>query len=349
MDHMFRLALTTFAHIADLLAVWLIMFLVYAIALNQTFGLTKSGHGSENLKFSTVPKALILLFKLSIGEGWGKIMEEFSHTLPPFCSVGDRYFDGYCASPEWAYVLFVSWNIISMYLFASMFIASAVESFAYIYERSTRLSRVKRADVQQFREAWADLDPGATGFIATEAFPKLLGKLFGAFETNIHGAKSTVQHLLASSRFDVEANVSRVPAHANIDLHKLRALLDDIPVAQIREQRVGMNTLRHTVLASADPVHGIGFIFLLLLLVHHQLNNTDKHLGLHEFLQHRARVQRAEDASNREVIVRFFETIYWSRKFRRLRCSARIVRSGSSQSDIPITSVWERSCGREDV
>jgi len=344
MDHIFRLAVTTFTHIVDLLAVWLIMFLVYAIALTQTFGLTKSGDGSLYLNFRTVPIALSVLLKLSTGEGWGGIMEEFAHALPPFCTVGERYFDSDCASPEWAYVLFISWNIISMYLFASMFISSAVESFSYVYGRSSRLSRVKRADVQQFRDAWAELDPGASGFIATEALPKLLGKLLGAFETNIHGEKSTLRHLMASSGSGVASSpfvhASRVSTHAEIDLHKLRALLDDIPVGQIREQRVRVNTLRHTILTSADPVHGIGFNFLLVLLVHHQLNNTDKHLGLHEFLQHRARLQRAEEASSREVIIRFFETIYWSRRFRRRR--ARTVGNDSILTDMPSTSIWER-------
>lgn len=351
MDHMFRLAISTLTHIIDLLAVWLIMFLVYAIALTQTFGLTKAGDGSVNMSFRTVPKALSLLFRLSIGEGWGLIMEEFAHTLPPLCTVGERYFDGDCASPEWAYMLFISWNIISMYPFASMFISSAVESFSYIYESSARSLRVKEADVQQFRAAWAELDCGATGFIHIEVFPKLLGKLSGALETSIHEGNSNLQYLMALSRSPVEAerstHASSVPECPGIDLQKLRTLLDEIPIARIREQRMRLNTLRHTVLASADAVHGIAFSSLLVLLVHHQLNNTDKHLGLHELLQHKARLQRAEEASNREVIIRFFETIYWSREFRASRYSAKTLHNGTSKSSKPVMSIWERFGGRE--
>lgn len=50
------------------MATWFVLFLVYAIALTQTFGLTRIGpNGNGNMNFRTVPKALILLFRMTCG------------------------------------------------------------------------------------------------------------------------------------------------------------------------------------------------------------------------------------------------------------------------------------------
>src|SRR5436309_13512972 len=38
---------------------------------------------------------------------------------------------------------------------------------------------------------------------------------------------------------------------------------------------------------------------------------------LEEFLRRRARLQRVEEAVRRNVVVGFFDTLYWSRRFRR--------------------------------
>lgn len=54
--------------IGNLMATWFVLFLVYAIALTQTFGLTRIGpNGNGNMNFRTVPKALILLFRMTCG------------------------------------------------------------------------------------------------------------------------------------------------------------------------------------------------------------------------------------------------------------------------------------------
>lgn len=55
---------------------------------------------------------------------------------------------------------------------------------------------------------------------------------------------------------------------------------------------------------------------------------TDFWYRLEEFLRRRARLQRVEEAVRRNVVVGFFDTMYWSRQFRRrieARRSARMV------------------------
>jgi voltage-dependent calcium channel len=70
LDQLFKTAAASLANIGNLLATWFILFLVFAIAMTQTFGLTRFGpNENNNLNFRTVPKALILLFRMSCGEG----------------------------------------------------------------------------------------------------------------------------------------------------------------------------------------------------------------------------------------------------------------------------------------
>lgn len=60
LDQLFKTAAASLSKIGNLVATWFILFLVFAIAMNQTFGLTKFGDNeTNNLNFRTVPKALI--------------------------------------------------------------------------------------------------------------------------------------------------------------------------------------------------------------------------------------------------------------------------------------------------
>ncbi len=176
LDQLFKTAAASLTAIGNLLATWLVLFLVYAIAFTQTFGLTRFGEGEDgNLNFRTVPKALILLFRISYGEGWNAIMEDFAAISEPFCVSGDDFLHSDCGSQAWARALFISWNILSMYIFVSLFVSLIFESFSYVYQRSSGLSIVSREEIRRFKQAWATFDPAGTGFISKETFPRLLG------------------------------------------------------------------------------------------------------------------------------------------------------------------------------
>lgn len=176
LDQLFKTAAASLTVIGNLLATWFVLFLVYAIALTQTFGLTKFGTmETSNLNFRTVPKALILLFRMSCGEGWNQIMEDFATMTSPKCVVSEDFFNSDCGSASWARALFISWNILSMYIFVSLFVSLIFESFSYVYQQSSGLSAVSREEIRRFKQAWATFDPEGTGFISKEAFPRLLG------------------------------------------------------------------------------------------------------------------------------------------------------------------------------
>jgi hypothetical protein len=335
LDQLFKTGAGSLGSIVNLLATWFVFFLVYAIALTQTFGLTRFGdETSNNTNFRTVPKALILLFRTSVGEGWNAIMEDFAGIHPPYCTVGERYFDGDCGSEQWARALFISWNILSMYIFVNLFISLIYENFSYVYQRSSGLSIISREEIRRFKQAWAEFDPIGTGYISKEAFPRFLGELSGVFEMRVYDGDFTVRALMDECQVDNPLRrTTSLPLDGitgyepkEIDIAKLNAKLNEIPIDEIRRRRVRMNTFYEEVLVSADPDRGIEFGALLMILAHYKVINDNRSLKLEEFLRRRARLQRVEEAVNRNVVVGFFDTLYWSRRFRQAVESKRSAR-----------------------
>lgn len=341
LDQLFKTAAASLTPIANLLATWFVLFLVYAIAFTQTFGLTRfASQETDNINFRTVPKALILLFRMSSGEGWNQIMYDFESVVSPYCTIGERYYDGDCGSGGWARTLFVSWNILSMYIFFNLFVSLIYESFSYVYQRSSGLSVISREEIRRFKQAWAEFDPNGTGYITKEKFPRLLGELSGVFEMRIYDGDFTVRNIIEDCKLKphrANALAFDGPSDtAQLDMVRLNERLAEIPVEEIRRRRVRMNTFYEEVLVSADLDRGIEFNSLLMILAHYKVINDNKSLRLEEFLRRRARLQRVDEAVRRNIVIGFFDTLYWSRRFRRAVQDRRNARMASvPQLDVP--------------
>ncbi|RFU33099.1 hypothetical protein B7463_g3252, partial [Scytalidium lignicola] len=321
LDQLFKTAAASLTSIGNLLGTWFVLFLVYAIAMTQAFGLTRfGGNESDNINFRTVPKAMILLFRISMGEGWNQIMEDFAGIEPPFCVVGDTFFDTDCGSSAWARGLFISWNILSMYIFTSLFVSLIYESFSYVYQRSSGHGRVNREELRRFKQAWATLDPDGTGFITKEQFPRLLGELSGVFEMRIYPHEHSIGRILedvqqqpTSGRI---ASIASASQATGVNIKLLNERLAQIDVRAIRASRARYNLFYEEIMVSVDHEKQIDFTTVLMLLAHYNVINDSKSLKLEEFLRRRARLQRVEEEVRRRIVVGFFDTLYWSRKFR---------------------------------
>ncbi|KAK3330311.1 Ion transport protein-domain-containing protein [Apodospora peruviana] len=352
LDQLFKTAAASLTTIGSLLATWLVFFLVFAIALTQTFSLTRFGDEEDaNINLRTVPNALILLFRFSCGEGWNQVMEDFAKIQPPFCVEGPTFFDSDCGSTAWARVLFVAWNIISMYLFVNLFVSLIYESFSYVYQRTSGLAVVDRDEIRRFKEAWRSVDPTGTGFITKEQFPRLLGELSGVFEMRIYAQEDSVRTILEDVRGGGDAAsirhasiISASQYQTDVDLNKLNKRLAMIDVSKVRERRRRFNIFFEEVMVSADPERGISFTTVLMILAHYNIISDSKSLRLEEFLRRRARLQRVEDEVRRRVVLGFFDMLYYSRKFKR---HMEIKRSGRMTA-IPQLGVPEILVENED-
>jgi hypothetical protein len=283
LDQLFKTAAASLANIGNLLATWFILFLVFAIAMTQTFGLTRFGpNENNNLNFRTVPKALILLFRMSCGEGWNQIMEDYATILPPLCVDDPLFLNSDCGSLNWARALFVSWNILSMYIFTSLFVSLIYESFSYVYQHSSGLGKVSREEIRRFKQAWATLDPGGTGYISKEQFPRLLGELSGVFEMRIYSQEHSVRRILE----DIEAqqtggritSMASASAATDVNLKALNKRLAQIDPVEVRRSRARYNLFFEEVMVSADLDRGIAFTTVLMILAHYNVISDNKSL-----------------------------------------------------------------------
>jgi hypothetical protein len=283
LDQLFKTAAASLHNIGNLLATWFVLFLVFAIAMTQTFGLTRFGSNEDgNLNFRTVPKALILLFRMSCGEGWNQIMEDFATISTPLCVSGDNFFKSDCGSLSWARALFISWNILSMYIFTSLFVSLIYESFSYVYQRSSGLGKVSREEIRRFKQAWATLDPAGTGFITKEQFPRLLGELSGVFEMRIYSQEHSVRRILEDIQSQPTigriTSMSSASAATGVDLKALNARLAKIDSHEVRRSRARYNLFFEEVMVSADVDRGISFTTVLMILAHYNVISDNKSL-----------------------------------------------------------------------
>jgi voltage-dependent calcium channel len=315
LDQLFKTAAASLTTIVNLLATWLVFFLVFAIAFTQTFSLTRFGGGEEaNKNFRTVPKALIMLFRMSAGEGWNEVMEDYASIEPPLCVESSEFFESDCGSLAWARGLFIAWNLISMYIFVNLFISLIYESFSYVYQRSSSLAVVDRHEIRRFKEAWRSVDPAGTGFISKEQFPKLLAELSGIFEMRIYKAEDSVRQILEDVRSEPpstarHASVASASALSGINIQRLNERLNRIDIEGVRERRRRFNVFFEEVMVSADPDKGISFTTVLMILAHYNIISDSKSLRLEEFLRRRARLQRVEEEVRRRIVLGFFDTL----------------------------------------
>lgn len=283
LDQLFKTAAASLPVIGNLLATWLVLFLVFAIAFTQAFSLTRFGEESgSDINFRTVPKALILLFRMSFGEGWNAVMEDYAAIEPPLCVEEIDFFHSDCGSKPWARFLFVAWNILSMYIFVNLFVSLIYESFSYVYQRSSWVAAVDRDEIRRFKEAWRSVDPAGTGAISKETFPRLLSELSGVFQMRIYEPEDSVRNILDDVRNDTKTarhtSMATASGCSDLDIEKLNSRLAQLDVAKIRERRRRFNIFYEEVLVSADPDKGITFTSVLMILAHYNIINDSKSL-----------------------------------------------------------------------
>jgi hypothetical protein len=83
----------------------------------------------------------------------------------PNCVDSDDFLKSDCGSQPWAYFLFLSFNIISMYIFTGILVAVVSDNFAYVYQIAANFSLVNREEIRKFKNAWAEIDVDRTGYI----------------------------------------------------------------------------------------------------------------------------------------------------------------------------------------
>ncbi|KAF9983243.1 calcium channel protein [Modicella reniformis] len=196
LNQLFMTMAASIGSISSLLAVWLVVFAVYGIMFMEIFGLTAYGpNGSEHVNFRNIGKTLLMMVRMSTGEGWNDLMHDFRVEKPNCVNRPDNYLFSDCGSTAWAYALFITFNVISMYIFTSMFIVVVMHNFSYVYQIAPGFSLITREEIRGYKRVWAEIDMGHTGYIQKQDLARFLGKLRGIFDVRTYNDEHSLVKL----------------------------------------------------------------------------------------------------------------------------------------------------------
>ena len=196
-------------------------------------------------------------------------MHDFTVEAPECVASPDFYLSD-CGSTPWAYFLFISWNILSMYIFVNMMLTLVYENFSYVFQRAGKLKLMNRDETRRFKDTWRQFDPYGSGYIDTKDLAKFITKLRGVFDVRIYPENSSCQAILTDVRDGT--------GEANISARSLNNALRFLPVDKIRSNRRLLNNLYEEALMSSTSEFGLSFNSTLLLLAHYRLVDDNKSL-----------------------------------------------------------------------
>ncbi|KAG1501400.1 hypothetical protein G6F47_004900 [Rhizopus delemar] len=300
--------------ILNIFAVWFIVLTTYAIMFMQIFGLTKYGPSAtnEHINFRTFSSTLISLIRYSTGEGWNTIMHDFTIEYPN-CVVADNYLDSDCGSLRWAYFLFLSFNIISMYIFTSIFVAVVADNFSYVYQTQANFSLINRDEIRKFKMTWASVDQERTGYVKPNDYMVFWRKLDGVFTVRIFEPEYSYKNLVNHSKSRDKTKIDKYDH--TLDLVALNSKLNELNLQEVHKKRHDLEKIYWESALIESGSKGVSFNQMLLMLSQRKLIVAEHSLILEELLEN----QKKEEAINTLISIDrvrgLMETIALRKKF----------------------------------
>lgn len=305
LSQMLKFASASFPQLISLLFTWFVMFLVYAIAMNQIFGMTKIGSNtSGNINARSVPKAFILLFRCSMGEGWNYIMEDFTLEAP-FCESNVKLDDTDCGNKQYAYLLFMSWNVISMYIMLNLFVSLILDSFSYINGGSKYAHLISRAEIRKYKQHWHKFDPEGTGFIDPADLSKFLHSLEGSLSFHFYSGVLSIRELCDKW---IKRNDPLNPYDITVNYQSMNDVMQVMDIPKIQERRRLYEQFMEEAIMNMELHEESGISFKRLLIQIPLYNSFKAHqcLTLIDFLERRLFLKKLE---KRLRTKRFYELL----------------------------------------
>lgn len=338
LSHLLKIASASLPSMLSLMFTWAVLFLVFAIALNQFFGLTKVGPNTTgNMNFRTVPKALILLFRNSFGEAWNYTMCDFA-IESPYCTNSGAFNTTDCGNEQYAYILFIAWNIISMYIFVNMFVSLIFENFSYFYSDNTGTIVLTREEIRHFKSVWSEFDPKGNGYVMFQQLGVFLQSLEGYFSFKVFDGKWTIPELTKS--FMSPKHQTLDPYDVDVDIIGLNRMLRQLDVEKAKLRRSQHEKFIEECQFNMERHHepGISFYRLIFMIPLYSKFDENNCLQLTEFLDRlvvsRNITERLQLKRQLEVLkmiaprLRFLQS---KGKLKRMKIP-RIIRTSTSQN-----------------
>ncbi|KAH0835701.1 Ion transport protein-domain-containing protein [Lanmaoa asiatica] len=302
LNQLFKTGTASLPVILNLLALWLTLFLFFAIMYMEVFGLTKWYSGENSYQnYQTMGSAFLMLVFMSTGEGWNQFMHDYTLAYPRCTHVSYGIYQTDCGSTAWAFSMFIAWNLLSMvrtmhdraylparltvffffcqYIFVNMFTGVIVQSFSYVFQSTGGVLRsITRREIRAFKKAWAEFSDPNSGLLERPNLVPFLARLSGVFEVRVYPPEYSTASILAACQDKSE----RGNKTGGIHVRKLNKLLNKIDFGAIRRRRAVYMQIYHEANVMFYRSGGISFTDMLVLLAHHKLIDDREALGLKE-------------------------------------------------------------------
>ncbi|PWN49893.1 hypothetical protein IE53DRAFT_331270, partial [Violaceomyces palustris] len=371
LNQLFKTAIASLPAILSLFLLWITMFLVWGIMLVEVFGLTRWGANETYSKnFSTLIGSLVFLSMMSTGEGWNSYMHDYTVSAPE-CTPSHNYLMSDCGSEGWAFFLFITWNVISMYIFLNMFTGTVVENFSYVFQIGGKTT-LSREEMRAYKEVWAEFDRERLGYIRRDQLVPFFRKLSGVFEMSLYPQQAQIKTLVDACDPGKTSAIPSSPSKSSnrafqrlravspgrspvkesessdasksvwppspsrhvvhgIDVAALNRALGKLEAKELQYRRERFNRIFHECLLHQEKGKGIAFKRMLLILAHYKLINPTESLDLEELLERRALMEKVDDQVNLERVRGMLRMVYLRRRFLALREEAQMRQASAPQ------------------
>ncbi|KAF9236771.1 Ion transport protein-domain-containing protein [Melanogaster broomeanus] len=248
LNQLFKTGTASLPVILNLLGLWLILFLFFAIMYMEVFAMTKWASAETSTQnYQTMGSALLMLAFMSTG----------TITYPRCTYLTDGVEQTDCGSTAWAF----------SYIFVNMFTGVVVENFSYVFQSTGGAKSITRGEMRAFKKVWTEFSDSNTGLLGRANLVPFLGKLSGIFEVRIYPQESSIAAIVDTC-YDESKRRNKT---GGISARKLNQMLNKTDHNAIRKRRMIYTRLYHEASIMSHQGKGISFTDMLLLLAHHKL------------------------------------------------------------------------------
>lgn len=312
LNQLFKTTRASLPVILNLLGLWLVVFLFFAIMYMEVFGMTKWFSGESNTQnYQSMGSALLMLAFMSTGEGWNQYMHDYATVYPRCTYAAGNIAETDCGSIAWAFSLFIAWNLLSMYIISNMFTGVVVENFSYVFQSTGGAKSITRREMRSLKKVWTEFSNTKTGQLERQNIGLFLARLDGVFETRIYPPQQSVHAILAGC----QDNSKKATKTGGVNLKKLNNILNRVDYNSIRKRRNTYSRLYHEARILSLRSGGLSFTDMLLLLAHHKLIDDREALVLRDLVVRQETNRLVADLVNLDRVRSLLRMISQRRKY----------------------------------
>ncbi|PVU90105.1 hypothetical protein BB559_004791 [Furculomyces boomerangus] len=332
--------------ISNLIISWLFFSSIYAVLCSSLFGLTRAGpQFGLHAHFWGFWDSLLTLIRFSFGENWNYFLQDLAVSEPycsnyrPILNISD------CGNGLLSYIIFISYNILSMYIFTNLCSVLILDNFVYFCNTYSNYKLLSRNDIRMFKSLWSDFDPKGTGKIHTSQLVKFVNHLYYPFDLKQYSGNYKIKELVkfalapinpgekvvtveikcsninnqpdSNEYSNIGTNTKNVKVY-NINLSRLNKALEKVGTETTIKRRHLFNSFINLAESMRDYEGYISMTNMLKLLALKCLVDPRKCLLIQDVLEYSNLEKAASELATQKKIAHSLQRFYYRTKYLKL-------------------------------